>query len=398
MIVGSASMHHHGHHGPPPRPSTSPVPNLFASSANRKTAAATASRVHASAAQQAASVRLRPLPPATQRAGWSGSGMGGFMIQGTTTGEEKERTAVDRREGAPSTAASSSSLSVAERPPAGGRSTPSTSEKNAEAERLKLRNRKLETDLKKAQDLAKRRAAEATAAQDSNADLKADLTSSRAALAEAQQALASEKVGRATDIASLERDRDVLKGELDKLRRESEDAVSQSRDLLAAQTQSTNQNHAAETAKLRAGADAATADATEQRRRADQLQRELDASKQDLAATRQQLEAERDARQASDAVNVARLAQLEREALEAREELASWKARIEQVDGFVLEICQPQFAVVKDDTMAPMDPDARNSEKEGFVLVPLHLLLQGYALLPGAKKQSIASRYEAGKK
>jgi hypothetical protein len=402
MMIGSMNLH-----GVPPRPSTSPVPNFFnghnAPAGSRKVAASAAANSRSAQQHQVqqAAVRLRPLPPTTQRGGASAFGSL-MMIEGRTTGEEIERSAVEKRGAAEQAAAS---LAAPSTPPqlgsmANGRNTPATKEAAADAaenERAKQRTRKLEADLRKALDVNKKRAAEMTDLNDAMAQLRSDLDTARTALASSTSESQAALLAKSNAMDALTRENAQLRADVDAARMELKRASEEKSSSVTAKSQSEAQ-YAAELSRLQASTRDAQKDADAQRRRADLLQSQLDSTRQELATALQRAEDEKLARQRSDATNIARVAQLEREAQEAREELASWRERISMVNGFVLEICQPQFAVVKDESLAPMDSGARKGAgAEGYVLVPLHLLLQGYALLPTDKKKAIADKYETTK-
>eukprot|EP00996_Jenningsia_fusiforme_P000365 NODE_1310_length_1592_cov_47.289047_g1175_i0.p1 GENE.NODE_1310_length_1592_cov_47.289047_g1175_i0~~NODE_1310_length_1592_cov_47.289047_g1175_i0.p1 ORF type:complete len:396 (-),score=76.90 NODE_1310_length_1592_cov_47.289047_g1175_i0:291-1478(-) len=49
---------------------------------------------------------------------------------------------------------------------------------------------------------------------------------------------------------------------------------------------------------------------------------------------------------------------------------------------FIKRVCQPQFSVVQDESLTPVAADCGFGMVEGHVLVPLKLLLEGYAMLP----------------
>jgi len=92
---------------------------------------------------------------------------------------------------------------------------------------------------------------------------------------------------------------------------------------------------------------------------------------------------------------------LRNEIRQLRGELVAQAATVEEAKrqskafyDYMVNICQPQFTVVKDEKMTPMDPQSTHSQAaEGFVMVPLKLLLEGYALLPIEMKRKIADEY-----
>eukprot|EP01063_Lacrimia_lanifica_P013644 TRINITY_DN20271_c0_g1_i1.p1 TRINITY_DN20271_c0_g1~~TRINITY_DN20271_c0_g1_i1.p1 ORF type:complete len:535 (+),score=202.41 TRINITY_DN20271_c0_g1_i1:108-1712(+) len=84
-----------------------------------------------------------------------------------------------------------------------------------------------------------------------------------------------------------------------------------------------------------------------------------------------------------------------RELKEVRDELVSKEAQVidlrrtaDQMTDYITKICQPHFAVVKDESLTPVN--LRGFQvTEGHVLVPLLLLLEGYSLLPTQTRTAI---------
>lgn len=72
-------------------------------------------------------------------------------------------------------------------------------------------------------------------------------------------------------------------------------------------------------------------------------------------------------------------------------ELIERRRKAEQFQEYVLKICQPHFAVVKDESLCPVNVSGFQVT-EGHVLVPLILLLEGYALLPPQLKSVIDAK------
>ncbi|KAJ9451589.1 hypothetical protein DIPPA_25458 [Diplonema papillatum] len=74
------------------------------------------------------------------------------------------------------------------------------------------------------------------------------------------------------------------------------------------------------------------------------------------------------------------------------------RGKTDQLIQYVAKICQPHFAVVKDESLTPVNVSGFQVT-EGHVLVPLILLLEGYALLPANLKSVIdvkSSRLQNG--
>ncbi|CAJ1036149.1 hypothetical protein, conserved [Leishmania lindenbergi] len=59
---------------------------------------------------------------------------------------------------------------------------------------------------------------------------------------------------------------------------------------------------------------------------------------------------------------------------------------------FIKQVCQPGFSVVKGPSLEPVEKD--RPEPTGFVLVPLVVLLHGYALLPEGDRQAMIDYYD----
>lgn len=59
---------------------------------------------------------------------------------------------------------------------------------------------------------------------------------------------------------------------------------------------------------------------------------------------------------------------------------------------FIQHVCQPGFSVVKGPSLEPVEKE--RPEPTGFVLVPLTVLLHGYALLPEGDRQAVIDHYD----
>ncbi|KAG8343380.1 hypothetical protein TRVL_05793 [Trypanosoma vivax] len=77
---------------------------------------------------------------------------------------------------------------------------------------------------------------------------------------------------------------------------------------------------------------------------------------------------------------------------EAQDEKTALDVMTEQVRLFVQLICQPNFFVVKDATLQPVDRN--RAEPTGYVLVPLTVLLQGFSLLPTDDRDAVIESYK----
>ncbi|EAN78062.1 uncharacterized protein TEOVI_000880700 [Trypanosoma equiperdum] len=76
---------------------------------------------------------------------------------------------------------------------------------------------------------------------------------------------------------------------------------------------------------------------------------------------------------------------------ELSDEAAARDILVQQVRLFVQMVCQPDFHVVKDTSLQPVDRS--RTEPTGFVLVPLTLMLQGYSLLSNEDRDDLVELY-----
>jgi hypothetical protein len=65
---------------------------------------------------------------------------------------------------------------------------------------------------------------------------------------------------------------------------------------------------------------------------------------------------------------------------------------VQQCHLFIRQVCQPGFSVVKGPSLEPVEKN--RPEPTGFVLVPLTVLLHGYALLPEDDRQEVIDHYD----
>ncbi|KAH9582198.1 hypothetical protein LSM04_007403 [Trypanosoma melophagium] len=89
----------------------------------------------------------------------------------------------------------------------------------------------------------------------------------------------------------------------------------------------------------------------------------------------------------------ARLQKVKNELTDAQRTTEASEALIQQVRLFVQMVCQPNFYVVKDRSLEPVDKN--RADPTGFVLVPLTVLLQGYTLLSPNDRQNLIDSYQA---
>ncbi|RNF08872.1 uncharacterized protein Tco025E_07073 [Trypanosoma conorhini] len=89
----------------------------------------------------------------------------------------------------------------------------------------------------------------------------------------------------------------------------------------------------------------------------------------------------------------AQLQGVNRELAEAKNTMTTSDTQLQQVQLFIQMVCQPDFYVVKDRSLEPVDKNRR--DPTGFVLVPLAVLLQGYTLLAPSCRQDLIESYRA---
>lgn len=309
---------------------------------------------------------------------------GGMMIEGSKTGEEKLVSAVERRV---STAPSSNA------PLDNGIERPPPAAVNRDALRLK----KLEAELRKVQELLKKRTGEKEDAERKAQDFEELLSSTTRRLSEREMALQQELRQKQLLIDQAR----AAAAELEqKLRRYEEEQAAQ-----ADGSRANADRHNEELRNLRVQMETLRKDMQHQvdRLKADAkhmqdsntaLQRSLQDANAAAASREQTMERERSSMQA-DCAKLAADAEILREELRQRDRtLDEWRSNIDQCRHYIVKICQPQFAVVKDESLVPVAA----GQDGGFVLVPLHLMLEGYTLLPGDMKKKIAEEYESNKK
>jgi hypothetical protein len=374
----------------PPRPATSPVPGsgaAFSATDIRKhppsSAMAAANNAKVMLAAQHARA-LRPLPPK------SPSGFSMF-IEGSRTGEEKAmpRPTVVREPLAPKPQPPSPDTPAAEEV------LPSKEDARAVKDRERLR--KLEQDVAKLQEQLKKKTSDNAELKDANLRLSSTSETMKNRFEDRIQQLLNDAETKDRHIG----DHGKL---IEQLRRENEalKADVRSRDDQLLKEQAANAAKHGETeASLRAAL------ASKDAMMAAESQK-VSAVSSEMAALRQRLsDAERESHTMRERLNsdlasardrenalLKQIAALRTQALDAQEQLAQWKQRVTDCNEYVVKVCQPQFSVVKDESLAPLNGKP-SAPGEGYVLVPLPLMLEGYALLPPDTKKRIASTYEA---
>lgn len=364
-----------------PRPSTSPAPGavgfLDAAARGGKTAAVQSKSFLAT--QQAARGALRPLPP-TKSSSFS------MFIEGSRTGEEKVVSTVERREAAVPTPPI--------QPPPRAPPTPDAEKDKERSQRERIR--KLEAELARAQEQLKRRKEENAELQATNLRLVATAEQAQRRL---EDQLQSERADTATLRGSLAEQQTTineLRKEVASLKADLQTRNDQGALEKTAQIAKRDETEALLRAtiaalqdKVKATSDANQAlmtEAAQLKTRVTELERENGALKTMMATD---LGAARD----RESALMKQVAALRAQLVDADEQVTAWKKRVTDCNEYVVKVCQPQFSVVKDESLAPLNSSKPNPG-EGFVLVPLSLLLEGYGLLPPDVKRRIATTYE----
>lgn len=377
----------------PMRPSTSPTPNFVFADLKKIASYGSAGpnklprgMAAASAAAPAAAAlsRLRPLPASSQGPRTNGFMGGGMMIEGAKTGEEKLVSVVERRE------------SVAVKP-----SAPldtGVAKENA-VQRDLVRIKKLENDIRKLQEQLKKRTQEKEEETRRADDFQHLLDSANRKLSDRETELTEELRRRQTQVEHFRSTCEELEKKLRQIEDDHASSTSGSR--------SAAERHAQELRDAQAQLERLRSDMNAQ---LDSLRNELRQQKEQTsvwekkssaqAAEAAQRDTRHEREMAAARADSAKIASecdgLRRDMCEKDKMVDDWKQKMDQCRNYIVKICQPKFSVVKDDSLAPVQPGSQ--EAGGFVLVPLQLMLEGYTLLPGDMKKKIAEEYESSKK
>jgi hypothetical protein len=314
-----------------------------------------------------------------------------MCITGKTTGEEKLFTNVERRDSAVPVRA------AVNKPP--------TPDGSREAALKEQRVRKLEQELRRANDTIKKKNGEIRDLQDRGQQQRDSLSDAHNRTTAAVQGAAREASDKDVLISDLRmqlqremsgRERGAATADA---RRQSElDAADVAAKQLLAQLDQAaetalrmKKENDARLAETNAAADADRKKAIAAAAKLSLLEKQLS----DLRNDTSKADTSRRLSESSAAItNSAALAEALSKQRQSEATLQDWQGRINKCNEYIVRICQPKFTVVKDDSLAPMG----QGDSEGFVLVPLQLLLEGYGLLPNNTKKDIAEVYEGSKK
>ncbi|KAG5488602.1 hypothetical protein JIQ42_00212 [Leishmania sp. Namibia] len=119
---------------------------------------------------------------------------------------------------------------------------------------------------------------------------------------------------------------------------------------------------------------------------ADRLRSELEALQRSAADQQRSLEEKLIQTQSA-------LQSTESELKQCRQERDQHSYLVAQCRLFIQHVCQPGFSVVNGPSLEPVEKN--RPEPTGFVLVPLAVLLHGYALLPEGDRQALINHYDA---
>eukprot|EP01012_Entosiphon_sulcatum_P023870 TRINITY_DN2900_c0_g1_i1.p1 TRINITY_DN2900_c0_g1~~TRINITY_DN2900_c0_g1_i1.p1 ORF type:complete len:417 (-),score=93.40 TRINITY_DN2900_c0_g1_i1:326-1576(-) len=310
---------------------------------------------------------------------------GSLMVEGCQTGQpvQVQEVVVRRplssmtsplRPSRPPTAMSTSARDTAD----GEQILSSTTEAQLQRERKenqkdKATIRRLEAEVKRLKDLLAERDREVSELNRHIADLEKKLTVDTErlrgeALALQLQLTASqtEKDETRSRVKDLRDEGDTLRAAMESQRRQHAQREEELGNTLADLRDKVRQLEQQASAASRSEAQ------TLQRRRDEERQRD-----QQLAQLRDELQ------QQTLKLQKLQSQEVERSKRDARSEveLANLQERMQKFYTYIQKICQPQFSVVKDESLTPINPTGF-SVVEGHVLVPLVLLLEGYAFLP----------------
>lgn len=338
------------------------------------------------AAHQAAiQSRLRPIPASSQGSRPQGPLFGGLTIEGSKTGEEKQVSATERRE------------SVSAKP-----STPldtGSSGKENQTARDTQRMKKLEAEIRKLQELVRKRTQERDDTSRRAEDFENLLDAATKKLAGREACLNDELRQRQEQIEQFRSACTALEAKLKRFEDEHQ--------LLNQGQRSASDRHAQELQNAHAQLERLRRELTEQievlkhenRQQRDShlsLEKKFVAAAHEAAARENSFQKEADALRQQCARHAAGEEELRSEMRSREQMVEDWKQKMDQCRQYIVKICQPQFSVVKDDSLTPVHPGG-GQDAGGFVLVPLTLMLEGYTLLPPDMKKRIADDYETTK-
>lgn len=325
---------------------------------------------------------LRPLPQqggAAARHG--GGGLTNMMIQGHSAGEGRVLVPTEPR--VPQEKKSNAA--------------PLENGVNKEA-RDSAKLRRLETEVEKLKELLKKRTAERDKATTRGDELERQLAEARKTLADREAEAAA---------ALREKGQQIIDLQLQLSKLEERAAAAAAASEKERKTLSGRAGEEADRLRAALEAEKAARSATEAALRAElaSLQKQCDDANNSRRRDSNGLQTQLDELRAALAAKTSESSEWEAKAKAAEKELkgqaasfAEWRSRIEAINEYILKICQPQFSVVKDESLAPVTPGDTAGSSDGFVLVPLPLMLQGYGLLPQELKKKIATEYESNKK
>lgn len=327
-----------------------------------------------------------PLRPIDGRG--SGSGMMFSMcVEGTKAGEEKAVGTIDKREASYVRPSATLETGI-------GRDVMAA----RDAQRLK----RLEQELAKAQETIKKRTSERDGARSKNEEAQQLLTDLNARLVASEKTHAGQICDKDAIIARLREQLALLEARVKELERVNADLLANGGRAasLEQQLSALQARFDATVSELGLESDSLRSSEADLKARIAQLQSELRNSTAGSSASDDRLRRELDER-TREAAKWQEAAKKSQRELNDKEALFSqWKETIDRVNKYIVKICQPQFSVVKDESLAPVTPGGGgggSSTAEGFVLVPLALMLEGYTILPADTKKQIASEYESSK-
>jgi hypothetical protein len=308
--------------------------------------------------------------------------MSGMMIEGSKTGEEKTVTLIERRNSI---------------------STPGMEAQNA-ARRDNIhtkdqqRIRKLELDLKRLQDLLKQRETEMSSLQALADSQRSALVNMEVEKERAGSQVSVELIKKCEEIETLQRTVAKLRGDIEiqaaTFTRQRKELEASLLEKIEREKKHLEEERDKNRASFRAKDEEMRGDVQKWRLEVDSLNAQIRDLKLECDKNVTRLKVDNKSQKDVEDSLRAEVRQLRGEIVQQQASVEEARRQSRAFNDYMVSICQPQFTVVKDEHSSPMETIPTNPQSmEGFVLVPLKLLLEGYSLLPMDVKRKIADDY-----
>jgi chromosome segregation ATPase len=261
-----------------------------------------------------------------------------------------------------------------------------------------MRLKKMENEIKKLQEMVRKRTTEKEEADRRAEDFEGLLNDSNRRMSERELELQADLRSKGIEIEGLRSDIERANA---RLKKSTEDLAARDHSSKAADSNKlkelseVQQKLEAMRLSMQSQIDSLRSEGKQLRDAGDAAERKFSAASREAAAKSERMREEMDSMRADQVRVKDERDRLENEVKSRDEMLNDWKTRIEQCRKYIVKICQPSFTVVKDESLTPMGQDDKDGG--GFVLVPLSLMLEGYTLLPPDMKKKIADDYESAK-